>query len=128
MLGSCGDALLLGSIEPPYSLFLLPDADGIPGPLGIEHFRRLVASGAAEVLPAGTRLRGETDSRLPKGTTKLITECAMLNAAQVPNGAKSIAIFLHQHWTDDLISRFGMPDSPHTIRRWRSRRRPEPPV
>jgi len=133
LLGSCADALILCYVEPPYSLFLVPDADGTPGLLGIEPFRRLMASGAAEILPyavppPGARPGEGSDARMPDRTTKIMTQCDMLNAAHVPNGVKSIAIYLHQHWTPDLISRFGMPDNPHTIRRWRKRRRPEPPV
>ena len=46
----------------------------------------------------------------------------------VPNVAKSIASYLHQHWNDDPTRRFREPCDPDTLRRWRARRKHDPPA
>ena len=46
----------------------------------------------------------------------------------VPNGAKAIASYLHQHWNDDLTRRFGEPCDPNTLRRRSARRKHDPPA
>ncbi len=44
--------------------------------------------------------------------------CELLDGLDVPNGEKAIAIALHQHWTDELRTRFGEYANPGTVRRW----------
>lgn len=54
---------------------------------------------------------------------RIAAHCELLDGMAVSNGAKAIAIALHDHWSDDLRERFGEPASPQTIKRWRLRRR-----
>lgn len=56
----------------------------------------------------------------PKAAKRLV-QCAMLDRADIGNGDKAISIFMHEHWTADLVARFGPADPPRTIRHWRTR-------
>lgn len=126
MLGVSAHALVLATEAPPFHLYLVPDANGAPGLVSFGRWRELQASGAAEIMMISPDPI-EQANKPATADEKLGMTCAMLDAAHVPNGAKSIAVYLHQHWSEDLRRRFGEPDNPNTLRRWRIRRRAAPP-
>jgi hypothetical protein len=53
---------------------------------------------------------------------KRLAQCLLMDQFDIENGDKAIGIALHRHWTSDLSIIFGPPDSPSTIKRWRSQR------
>ena len=117
-LGIATDRLVLASKDPPFALFLVPDANGVPGLIERARFAELLRSGEAEVLPAVRPVRSPSaEEATTIAAERLMVECEMLDAAGVPQGTKAIDIFIHDHWSDDLRARFGEPDNPHTIRR-----------
>lgn len=120
VLGHAADKLVIASTAPPFSLFLLPDKDGVPALVSFDLFERLRMEGAAET--ASTPAVPRTG-----GVEKLMVQLDMLQAAEVPLGTKAIAIWMHRNWSADLAARYGEPDSPHTLRRWLSRCRARPP-
>lgn len=54
---------------------------------------------------------------------KIAATCELLDLHRVGDGEKAIAIGLAQHWTQQLLLRFGPPLSPATVRRWRAMKR-----
>jgi len=126
MLGVSAHALVLATEAPPFHLYLVPDANGAPGLVSFGRWRELRAIGAAEVMTISPDPVERADEPAT-ADERLSMTCGMLDAAHVPNGRKAIAIYLHQHWSEDLRRRFGEPDNPNTLRRWRVRRRAAPP-
>lgn len=122
MLGLATTSLVLAYASPPHALFLMPDQDGVPALVSQDLFWLLAAEGRAEVLTFPKPANRRQDA-----STRLATTCDLLEAAGVRNGTKAIAIWLHRNWSADLKARFGEPDNPHTIRRWRSLRITTPP-
>jgi hypothetical protein len=53
---------------------------------------------------------------------KRLAQCLLMDQFEIDNGDKAIAIALHRHWNPDLGIIFGRPDSPSSIKRWRSQR------
>ena len=53
-------------------------------------------------------------------TCRRLEHLRRLDAARVPNGTKAIAIWLHRHWDDDLVARWGPHANPHTVKKWRT--------
>ncbi|MBD8548285.1 hypothetical protein [Sphingomonas sp. CFBP 8760] len=53
---------------------------------------------------------------------RLNAHCDLLDALDVPNGKKAIAIALHTHWSEAHQVRFGDPANPVTVKRWRTER------
>jgi hypothetical protein len=128
-LGIATDRLVLATTNSPFALFLVPDANGVPGLMERARFADLVHSGQAKVLAAVPDMHGsDADEVTAIAAERLMVECEMLDAAGVPQGTKAIDIFIHDHWSDALRARFGEPDNPHTIRRWRARRAREAPT
>ncbi|MBB4087075.1 hypothetical protein [Sphingomonas carotinifaciens] len=81
----------------------------------------LVEAGRAEVVRSDAPVEEPAES----SAAKVSLQCDMLDAAGVPLGAKAMDIWLHRHWTSDLIARWGPHDSVHTPRFWRRERRRE---
>lgn len=53
---------------------------------------------------------------------KMLIQCEILDDHGVPNGSQAIGLALADYWTPELRERYGEPDNPHTIKRWRSDR------
>lgn len=123
VIGHTASNLILTGLKPPHHLYLMGGADGVPRLPSFDEWSELEVRGRAELLPHAPHETSTTTGTV----AKMIAQCDLLDAAQVLNGAKAIAIWLDRNWSPDLIERFGEPDSPHTIRRWRSRRRASPP-
>lgn len=92
--------------------FLIQEDDGSLQLPRIALVEEMVRSGKAT--PAG---HGDPD---PSSSQRMRTQIAMLDAAEVPQGEKSIFIHLATHWTQDLEARFGPFDDAAKIRRWRT--------
>lgn len=113
--------------------FLVPDGAGgtaFPTP---DDYDRLAIDGRLEIeLPSGTvtsRMLAAiaewdvSDLKVIDPTApKRLAQCEVLDHNGVKNGNKAIKAGLDEYWTDELRERFGEPDSPNTIRRWRSER------
>lgn len=128
MLGVSTDALILATAEPPFHLYLVPDEHGTPSLIRFERWRRWLRSGAAQILSHGPPVAERPIERPTRPDENLAAQIRVLNDARVPNGAKAIAVYLHQHWGEDLVRRFGEALDPNTLRRWRIRRKHEPPA
>ncbi|UYY58003.1 hypothetical protein [Sphingomonas sp. S2-65] len=114
LVGRAGFNLILAHSTPPYGLYLVADRDGCPSLMTCSQWSELALVGEAEVLPA------MRSCQAPDPTLKLLTQVELLDAAGVKNGAKAIAIWLHRHWTGDLLATWGPHDNVHTIRKWRA--------
>ncbi|WP_168371491.1 hypothetical protein [Sphingomonas sp. Leaf257] len=98
--GAAGDLRL-----PPFSLWI-----------------DLTRSGHAKVMPMAEREdRSECHPRDVEAA-RISLQCDMLDAADIPLGTKCMEIWLHRHWTPDLVAMHGPHDSAHTLRRWRRMR------
>ena len=117
LLGLLPAHFVMVTNHPPFVLYMAAGEDGLPGLLPRSDWTRLVAADRATILPPA-------DARPPvDDAAKVVAQCALLDAAEVPQGNKAIAIWLHLNWSPDLQRRFGAPSNPSTLRRWRAQRR-----
>ena len=113
--------------------FLIPDGQGGTAMPTEDDFDRLIIDGRVEVVfpenVVASRLLAATAEfdmsdleAIDTGLRKTLAQVEVLDSNGVKNGVKAITDGLDKHWTPELREKFGDPDNPHTIKRWRSER------
>lgn len=113
-LATVAKAVLLSDVA-SHHLYLVQHPDGRIGPPDTDQVDRMI--------DAGQIARIDDLTRDDTGVERMGIELSLLDGAGVRNGEKSIAIFLHAVWDEDLRRRYGDHDEPATIRRWRTAQR-----
>ena len=113
--------------------YVAPDAEGALRPITDAQFEDLLKARRARI----TRRRSSNPTRflndasqatiaqaeqVDLGVARKLFTCQMLDDGGVPNGRKAIGRYLHDHWDEALVERFGEHDAPATIERWRIER------
>ena len=111
LLAFVGRRALLTDLR-THHVWLIADASGI---LQLPTKARLL-----DMLRSGQAQLIESIGPTFTPTEKLQFEIDLLDAHGVRQGDKAIWRFLAQHWTPDLVARFGPHDDPWRIRRWRA--------
>jgi hypothetical protein len=98
-----------------HHVHLMQQPDGSIGLPTLEQVREMLASGVMRPIHSNSASGTVQERR------RILLD--MMDAAGIRNGVKSIAIFLHAVWDEDLRRRYGDHDEPATIRKWRTARR-----
>lgn len=106
-----GDRMLLIDVT-THHVFMIQEADGSIQLPTVAAVARMIARGEAETVPESG------DPASP--TARMQEQIRVLDANDAKQGDKAIWLCLRAHWTPALRARFGPPDEPWKIRRWRA--------
>lgn len=113
--------------------FLVPDGKGGTAMPTDDDYDRLIIDGRVEVtfpenvvasrmLAASAELDMSDLEAIDPGLRKTIAQVDVLDRNGVKNGVKAIKAGQKKYWTAELREKYGEPDNPHTVKRWRSER------